>query len=161
MAAPTPEEFRNAMALVPTPVTVVTAPGAADPAGATANAVASLSLEPPLMLVCLDHRSRTLGALRSAGSFAINVLSAASEEQARSFATPRPHAEKWQGVAATERSGVPVLADALVWVVCELRDLLDGGDHTIVTGSVIELGTSEGEPLLFVDGAYRSLGSGT
>ncbi len=145
------------MALVPTPVTVVTAPGPSDPAGATANAVASLSLDPPLMLVCLDHRSRTLGALRSAGTFAINVLSAAGEERARAFATPLPHAEKWEGVAATERSGVPILDDALVWVVCDLRDLLDGGDHTIVTGTVVELGTADGAPLLFVNGQYRSL----
>jgi 3-hydroxy-9,10-secoandrosta-1,3,5(10)-triene-9,17-dione monooxygenase reductase component len=145
------------MALVPTPVTIVTAPGEGEPAGATANAVASLSLDPPLMLVCLDHRSRTLGALRAAGAFAVNVLPAASEEEARRFATTAPHAEKWEGVPATERSGVPVLNDALVWVVCELRDLLDGGDHTIVTGSVVELGTGDGSPLLFHDGEYRSL----
>ena len=50
---------------------------------------------------------------------------------------------------------MPVLDDALVWVVCELRDLLDGGDHTIVTGTVVELGTGDGDPLLFVDGEYR------
>jgi flavin reductase (DIM6/NTAB) family NADH-FMN oxidoreductase RutF len=148
------------MALVPTPVTIVTAPGTTDPAGATASAVASLSLEPPLMLVCLDHRSRTLGALRSAGRFAINVLPAGAEATARSFATGAPHAEKWQGVAAAERAGVPVLDDALVWVVCELRDLLDGGDHTIVTGQILELGTAEGDALLYVDGEYRS-GPGT
>lgn len=145
------------MALVPTPVTLVTAPGDPEPAGATASAVASLSLEPPLMLVCLDHRSRTLGALRAAGRFAVNVLSAESEAEARTFATTAPHAEKWEGVPATGHSGVPVLDAALVWVVCELRDLLDGGDHTIVTGTVVELGTGEGEPLLFVDGDYRSL----
>ncbi len=143
--------------MVPTPVTVVTAPGEAEPAGATANAVASLSLDPPLMLVCLDHRSRTLAVVRSAGRFAINVLSQAGEDHARSFATAAPHAEKWDGVPATERSGVPVLDDALVWVVCELRDLLDGGDHTNVTGHVLELGTSEGEPLLFVNGEYRTM----
>jgi flavin reductase (DIM6/NTAB) family NADH-FMN oxidoreductase RutF len=149
------------MALVPTAVTVVTSPGDPEPAGATASAVASLSLDPPLMLVCMDHRSRTLGALRSAGRFAVNVLSAAGEADARTFATPAPHSEKWEGVPATDRSGVPVLDDALVWVVCELRDLLDGGDHTIVTGTVVELGTGDGEPLLYIDGEYRSLVSGT
>ena len=145
------------MALVPTPVTIVTAPGPTDPAGATASAVASLSLDPPLMLVCLDHRSRTLGAVRSAGKFAINVLSADGTPKARAFATAIPHAEKWDGVAAVERSGVPVLEDALVWVVCELRDLLDGGDHTIVTGRVLELGTGPGSPLVYVDGEYRPI----
>lgn len=145
------------MAGVPTPVTIVTAPGADAPAGATANAVASLSLDPPLMLVCLDHRSRTLGAVRAAGRFAVNVLSAAGEDHARAFASQAPHAEKWDGVDATEEAGVPVLADAIVWVVCELRDLLDGGDHTIVTGRVIDLGRRPGEPLVFVGGDYRAL----
>jgi flavin reductase (DIM6/NTAB) family NADH-FMN oxidoreductase RutF len=157
MAAPTPEELRRAMALVPTPVTVVTAPGEAAAAGATANAVASLSLDPPLMLVCLDRRSRTLAAVRSSGRFAVNVLGAESEGHARAFATPVPHEEKWQGVPATERGGAPVLDEAIVWVVCELRDLLDGGDHVIVTGLVEELGSREGVPLLFHAGGYRPL----
>jgi flavin reductase (DIM6/NTAB) family NADH-FMN oxidoreductase RutF len=145
------------MANVPTPVTVVTAPGDAAAAGATANAVASLSLDPPLMLVCLDRRSRTLDAVRRSGRFAVNVLAAEGEDHARAFATPVPHEEKWQGVPATDRGGVPVLGEALVWVVCELRDLLDGGDHVIVTGLVEELGTRGGRPLLFHDGGYRTL----
>lgn len=146
------------MALVPTPVTVVSAPGNAAPAGATANAVASLSLEPPLMLVCLDRGSRTLAAVRASGRFAVNVLGADSEHHARRFASTAPHAEKWEGVGWAERSGVPVLDEALVWVVCELRDLLDGGDHVIVTGAVLELGEREGAPLVFHSGAYRPLG---
>jgi flavin reductase (DIM6/NTAB) family NADH-FMN oxidoreductase RutF len=157
VSAPNPDEFRAAMALVPTPVTVVTAPGEEDPAGATASAVASLSLDPPLMLVCLDHRSRTLGAVRRAGRFAVNVLGAGSEDDARRFATAAPHAEKWAGVSRTERAGVPVMDNAFVWIACELRDLLDGGDHTIVTGFVLELGTREGSPLLYAGGEYRSL----
>ena len=157
MAAPTADEFRRAMAAVPTPVTVVTAPGDAVAAGATANAVASLSLDPPLMLVCLDHRSRTLAAVRASGRFAVNVLGAESEQHARSFATRVPHDEKWEGVPASEKAGVPVLEEALVWVVCELRDLLDGGDHVIVTGLVEELGRRNGTPLLFHDGTYRAL----
>lgn len=157
MSAPSQADLRNAMALVPTAVTVVTAPGEESPAGATANAVASLSLDPPLMLVCLDHRSRTLGALQRAGRFAVNVLSAEGEGLARSFATPVPHTEKWEGVEFELRSGAPVLGAALVWIVCELRDLLDGGDHKIVTGRVLELGRREGEPLLFAAGSYRLL----
>lgn len=87
----------------------------------------------------------------------MNVLATGGEAHARAFATTAPHAEKWQGVPSDERSGVPLLRDALVWVVCELRDLLDGGDHTIVTGSVVELGRNEGEPLIFADGEYREI----
>jgi 3-hydroxy-9,10-secoandrosta-1,3,5(10)-triene-9,17-dione monooxygenase reductase component len=157
MEPPTADEFRRVMAKVPTPVTVVTAPGDAVAAGATANAVASLSLDPPLMLVCLDRRSRTLAAVRSSGRFAVNVLAAEAESHARAFATAIPHEEKWEGVPAAVRNGVPILDEALVWVVCELRDLLDGGDHVIVTGLVEELGSREGHPLLFHDGAYRAL----
>ena len=145
------------MALVPTPVTVVTAPGGSAPAGATANAVASLSLDPPMMLVCLDRGSRTLDAVRAAGRFAVNVLGAGGEDHARSFASTAAHAVKWEGVAWEERSGTPVLADALVWVACELRDLLDGGDHVIVTGTVQDLGSRDGAPLLFHGGTYRPL----
>jgi Conserved protein/domain typically associated with flavoprotein oxygenases, DIM6/NTAB family len=145
------------MALVPTPVTIVTAPGTGSPAGATANAVASLSLEPPLMLVCLDRRSRTLAAVRQQGRFAVNVLGAEGEEHARRFAAPVPHAQKWEGVGWTERAGTPVLDEAIVWVACELRDLLDGGDHVIVTGTVTDLGRREGTPLIFHGSAYRPL----
>src|SRR5690606_21928237 len=119
LSAPTPEEFRRVMALVPTPVTVVTAPGTSSPAGATANAVASLSLEPPLMLVCLDRRSRTLAAVRQQGRFAVNVLGADSEGHARRFAAPVPHEQKWEGVGWTEHAGTPVLDEAIVWVACE------------------------------------------
>ena len=157
MSPPTPDDLRRAMALVPTPVTVVTAPGEPAPAGATANAVASLSLEPPLMLVCLDHASRTLDAVRRAGRFAVNVLTAEGEAHARRFATTAPHVEKWEGVGWSDRGGVPVMDEALVWTVCELRDLLDGGDHVIVTGAVVDLGAREGTPLVFHAGAYRPL----
>jgi flavin reductase (DIM6/NTAB) family NADH-FMN oxidoreductase RutF len=158
MAAPSPDELRNVMALVPTPVTVVTAPGEDAPAGATASAVASLSLEPPMMLVCLDRRSRTLAALRAAGRFAVNVLGVEGEAHARAFASPLPHGEKWEGVPVHEERGLPVLDEAIVWVVCELRDLLDGGDHVIVTGLVEDLGSRPGAPLLFHAGGYRGLG---
>jgi 3-hydroxy-9,10-secoandrosta-1,3,5(10)-triene-9,17-dione monooxygenase reductase component len=130
----------------------------AAPAGATANAVASLSLEPPLMLVCLDRGSRTLQAVRESGLFAVNVLGASSEDHARRFASKAPHAEKWEGVAWSERAGAPVLDEAIVWIVCELRDLLDGGDHVIVTGHVRDLGTRPGTALTFHGGEYRAVG---
>jgi flavin reductase (DIM6/NTAB) family NADH-FMN oxidoreductase RutF len=145
------------MALVPTAVTVVTAPGPAGPSGATANAVVSLSLEPPLMLVALDRRSRTLAALRSAGAFGVNVLAAGQAELAHRFATKDPHPVKWDGVAWRELRGVPALEGATVVLSCELRDLLDGGDHAIVTGEVTGIETSGNDPLVFSRGEYRPL----
>jgi 3-hydroxy-9,10-secoandrosta-1,3,5(10)-triene-9,17-dione monooxygenase reductase component len=157
MSAPDPNGFRAAMGMLPTGVTVVTAAGPEGPAGATANAVSSLSIEPMLMLACLDRGSRTLLAAQAANRFGISVLHAGQEEIARTFATKAPVPDKWAGVAWSERGGVPAIDDALVFVACELRDVIAGGDHVIVTGEVIALQTSEADPLVFQAGDYRPL----
>jgi flavin reductase (DIM6/NTAB) family NADH-FMN oxidoreductase RutF len=155
-----PATLRAAMSRFPTGVTVVTAIGPAGPAGATANAVASLSLEPPLMLACLDLGSRTLVAVEHAGRFGINVLAADQAELARRFSTKDPHPEKWDGVAFKERAGTPMIEGALIWLACELRDVHEGGDHSITTGRVLDLEQSDGEPLIFHHGEYRPLTGG-
>ena len=153
-----PEALRAAMSRLPTGVTVVTAIGPGGPAGATANAVASVSLEPPMMLACLDLGSRTLVAVEHARVFGINVLAADQAELARRFSTKEPHPEKWDGVAWEERAGIPAIEGALIWVACELGEVHPGGDHVIATGSVLELDAGDGEPLLFYEGEYQSLG---
>jgi flavin reductase (DIM6/NTAB) family NADH-FMN oxidoreductase RutF len=145
------------MARMPTPVTVVAALGPGGPSGATANAVTSLSLDPPLMLACLDRGSRTLTSVRAQGRFGVNALAAGEAELARSFSAKDPAPEKWTGVEWTESEHLPRLEGALVWVACELRDLIDGGDHLILTGNVIQADSREGEPLLFHRGGYRDL----
>jgi 3-hydroxy-9,10-secoandrosta-1,3,5(10)-triene-9,17-dione monooxygenase reductase component len=145
------------MALLPTGVTVVSAHGAEGPAGATANAVTSLSLDPPLMLACFDRGSRTLVFARDAGRFGVSVLRADHAEQARMFASKSPHTEKWRDVPWTDRSGVPILDQALVWTACELAEVHDGGDHVIAIGRILDLGTDDGVPLVFYRGSYRSL----
>jgi 3-hydroxy-9,10-secoandrosta-1,3,5(10)-triene-9,17-dione monooxygenase reductase component len=146
------------MAPVPSAVAVVTAKGLAWPSGATANAVTSLSLRPPLMLACLDRESRTLAELTRSRRFGICFLGAGDEDLARTFATKRQPHEKWGDVEWEERSGAPILTRALAWFVCELRTLHGGGDHEIAIGDVIELGGAGGDPLVFWQGAYRSLG---
>jgi flavin reductase (DIM6/NTAB) family NADH-FMN oxidoreductase RutF len=158
MSAPDPNGFRAATGMLPTGVTVVTAAGPEGPAGATANAVSSLSIEPMLMLACLDRGSRTLLAVQAANRFGISVLHAGQEEIARTFATKAPVPDKWTGVAWSERDGVPAIDDALVFVACDLRDVIAGGDHVIVTGEVTAVEMSEGDPLVFHAGAYRPLG---
>jgi flavin reductase (DIM6/NTAB) family NADH-FMN oxidoreductase RutF len=155
---PDPASFRAAMGVLPTGVTVVAAGGPDGPAGATANAVCSLSIEPMLMLACLDRGSRTLLAVQAANRFGISVLHAGQEPIARAFATKAPVADKWQGVAWSEREGVPAIDDALAVVACELRDVIAAGDHVIVTGEVVALETAEGNPLVFHGGGYRPLG---
>jgi 3-hydroxy-9,10-secoandrosta-1,3,5(10)-triene-9,17-dione monooxygenase reductase component len=154
---PSPGEFRDALASYATGVTVVTALGESGPSGATANAVTSLSLDPPMMLACLDRDSRTLTSVRAAGRFGVNALAAGQEELAVRFAGKQPEPEKWEGIEWTNHRGSPRLADALVWVACELRDLIDGGDHLIATGTVLETDSRDGMPLLFHRGAYRDL----
>lgn len=146
------------MGLLPTGVTVVTAAGSNGPSGATANAVCSLSLEPMLMLACLDRGSRTLRSVQAAGRLGINVLGAGQEAIARQFSTKAPEPEKWDGVEWSEREGIPALAGTVLWVACELQDVLMGGDHVILTGAVSGLERGEGDPLVFHLGEYRSLG---
>src|SRR5215216_4411982 len=152
-----PDALRTAMARFPTGVTVVTAMGPSGPAGATANAVASLSLEPPMMLAALDLGSRTLVAVEHARTFGINVLAACQADLARRFSTKDPHPEKWDGVAWSERSGAPMIQGSAIWLGCELAEAHQGGDHSIVTGTVVEVEAGEGEPLLFLGGEYRPL----
>lgn len=145
------------MSRFPTGVTVVTALTEAGPAGLAANAVSSLSLEPPLMLVCVDRGSRTLRALEEAGRFGVNVLRGDAADLAVGFGSKAPAAEKWEGVGWGESLGIPVLDDAIVWIGCELRDVISGGDHVIVTGEVLGVEQREGRPLLFHEGTYRPL----
>jgi flavin reductase (DIM6/NTAB) family NADH-FMN oxidoreductase RutF len=145
------------MGLLPTGVTVVTAGGPDGPAGATANAVSSLSIEPMLMLACLDRGSRTLLAVQAANRFGVSVLHAGQEEVARSFATKVPVADKWDGVAWEDRDGIPAIDGAILFVACDLRDVIAGGDHVIVTGEVTGLAAAEGNPLVFHGGEYRPL----
>jgi flavin reductase (DIM6/NTAB) family NADH-FMN oxidoreductase RutF len=152
------DAFRSALGLLPTGVTVVTAIGPNGRSGATASAVGSLSLEPMLMLVCLDRGSRTLRSVQEAGRFGIDVLAADQEPVASQFSTKLDEPEKWQGVEWSERSGIPSLAGSVLWIGCELQDVLMGGDHVILTGAVADLEARDGEPLIHHRGAYRGLG---
>ena len=154
---PDRDAFLDAIRRYPTGVTVVTATGPDGRSGMTANAVTSLSIDPPMMLACLDQGSRTLASVRAAGEFGINVLAAGQEGLARQFSTKEPEEAKWQGVEWTEGDGIPRLGGALVWIRCRLHDLLDGGDHAILTGAVLALDAEEGKPLIFHRGEYRDL----
>jgi 3-hydroxy-9,10-secoandrosta-1,3,5(10)-triene-9,17-dione monooxygenase reductase component len=110
-----------------------------------------------MMLACLDRGSRTLTSARAQGRFGVNALAAGQEHLARRFSAKDPAPEKWQGVGWSESDELPRLDGALVWVACELRDLIDGGDHLILTGNVIDADARNGQPLLFHRSAYRDL----
>lgn len=155
-----PRAFRDTLGRFPTGVAVVTASGEQGPAGLTTNAFSSLSLDPPLVLVCFDRASRTLAIVRERRRFAVNILRAGQEDLARLFAGKAPHPEKFAAVTHTADRGVPVLDDALAWLVCDLEAMHPGGDHDIGIGAVTALGDDpDGEPLVFHDGKFRTLGT--
>lgn len=159
MAAPDPIEFRQTVGLLPTGVTVVSAFEPSGPAGATASAVCSLSLEPMMMLVCLDLGSRSLVAVREAGRFGISVLGESQRDAAELFATKASQEEKWASVHWREHLGVPIIEASLARVVCTLSEVIPGGDHVIVTGEVLEVEADDdpGEPLIYHGGLFRRL----
>jgi flavin reductase (DIM6/NTAB) family NADH-FMN oxidoreductase RutF len=137
-------------------VAIVTSHGPDGPAGLTTNAIASLSLEPLLLLVCFDNASRTLPAVRASGRFAVNVLRAGQDDLAAVFASKRVPHEKFAAVTHEIAHGVPVLDGALAWLACDLRDLHPGGDHTIGVGAVTHMDADpDGEPLVFFRGGYH------
>lgn len=153
-----PRAFRDTLSRFPTGVAVVTASGEQGPAGLTTNAFSSLSLAPPLVLVCFDRDSRTLAIVRESRRFAVNILRTGQEDLARLFAGKAPHPEKFAAVTHTADHGVPVLDDALAWLVCELEAMHPGGDHEIGVGAVTALGGDPaGEPLVFHGGRFRGL----
>jgi flavin reductase (DIM6/NTAB) family NADH-FMN oxidoreductase RutF len=149
--------FRSVMATFATGVTVVTSMGADGPAGMTANAVASLSLDPLLVMVGFDLTSRTLTAVRLSRRFAVNVLASDQDGVSDLFASKRPEAEKFAECAHVDTSGVPILLGTLAWLRCEATAVHPGGDHVIVVGKIDEMGGNGGEPLLFFGGRYRML----
>ena len=150
------ELFREVFGRFATGVAVITSAGPAGEGGMTANALCSLSLDPLLALVCFENQARTLPIVRDAGRFGVNVLSAAQEDVARVFASKLPESEKLEGVEHRLERGVPVIDGALAWAACELRELIGGGDHTIAIGEVVSMGLSDGEPLLWYAGRYRT-----
>jgi flavin reductase (DIM6/NTAB) family NADH-FMN oxidoreductase RutF len=147
---------RRLMGMWATGVSLVTTHSAGRPVGCTLNALTSLSLDPPSLLVSLQARSRTLEAVRETGLFAVNVLSASQEWVARRFAdSSLGPDERFETVAYTEEDGVPVIARCLATFVCEVRETTSLYDHVLVVGRVID-GTVDDDkyPLVFFRGVY-------
>jgi flavin reductase (DIM6/NTAB) family NADH-FMN oxidoreductase RutF len=153
--------FRRAMGHFASGVAVVTSlDEAGRPVGTTANAITSLSLDPPLVLVCFERGSNTLHAVRGHGAFAINILAAEHRDLSASFARPGAPATVWERLA--DRDGEtfsPRLHDVLASLDCLVEERIPGGDHEIVIGRVLEVLHSERDrlPLLFYRGEYGSL----
>ncbi|MBV9380641.1 MAG: flavin reductase family protein [Streptosporangiaceae bacterium] len=156
-------EFRHAMGHFATGVTVVTSVGAGgEPVGTTASAVTSLSLDPPLVIVCFGLSSLTLDAVRSHGAFVVNVLAARQRHLSANFAR-RGLAAAWDGVRHRRGpTGSPRLDGVLAVLECTVEHSLPGGDHEIIVGRVrhVDTGGHAGRPLVFWRGGYTSLSDG-
>lgn len=158
--------LRGVLGKFATGITVVTV-GNAAPRGMTANSFTSVSLDPPLILVCVLREAAMHNAILDEGSFAVSVLSAGQEQVARYFADHRrPRGEGEFSVVDSApglHTGAPILSGALAWMECRLAAVYGGGDHTIFLGEVLDLGT--GEPhedqsaLLFYGGGFHRLES--
>ena len=124
--------------------------------GMTANAVTSLSLDPPLVELCVDKRAQFLAALKESGFFALNILTEAQEALSRRFAQRGP--KEFTDIAwTTAATGAPIFTEALGWVDCKVAEVLPGGDHEIFLGEILAGDCRDGRPLLYYGGNYAKL----
>ncbi|MFN8652374.1 MAG: flavin reductase family protein [Gemmatimonadales bacterium] len=152
-----PALFRQLLGRFATGVTVLTTRDQdGRPVGMTASSLASVSLQPPLLSVCVDFTADMHKVLSSSGSFVINVLASHQEELSRRFAELPPE-ERFQGIAWQETgSGLVLLGGALAHIECERYADFPLGDHTLFVGRVTGGTATEGDPLLYFRGGYGS-----
>lgn len=146
-------DFRTAMGTFATGVAVVLADHDNRLHGMTVNSLTSVSLDPPLLLVCPRHGSTTGRAMKESGSFVVNILDVHQRDIASRFVGS--FANRFDGLdLGKSLRGFPVLAGALAHFDCVVRDIHDGGDHDIVVGEVVSCVQRSGDPLLFYRGAF-------
>jgi len=152
-----PLEFRRTLGCFATGVTIITvADQDGKPRGLTANAFSSLSLDPPQVLVCIDHRSDTFPVIRQARAFAVNILSEEQREVSQRFAGKGE--DKFNGIVHHPgETGAPIIDGALAVIECQVEQAHEAGDHTVFIGYVQRVEHGQGKPLLFFRGNYASL----
>jgi flavin reductase (DIM6/NTAB) family NADH-FMN oxidoreductase RutF len=129
------------------------------PVGTTVNAVTSVSLQPPLLLVCLAHDSETLSAIRACSRFAVSILAEGQQEHSNRFAAKGDQARPQEVDFSEHDPGLPCLPDALATLACRVSAIHRGGDHMIVIGEALSMSSAERDPapLLFFRGSYSRL----
>jgi len=150
--------FRLALSHFASGVTVVTTAHDGQLYGMTVASFASLSLHPPLVLVCIERSVKTHDAIAAAGRYGVSILSSTQADISAKFASRSD--DKFNGVELIEGDlDVPLIAGALTAIECRLYDRLPGGDHTIFIGEVMKIHTTEGDPLLYFRSGYREMRS--
>ncbi|MEX0785241.1 MAG: flavin reductase family protein [Dehalococcoidia bacterium] len=156
------QAYRQIIGQFATGVTVVTTAVDGWLHGMTANALTSVSLDPLLLLVCVDKAAHAHEQIAKAGRFAVNILSAGQQEVSQLFAvSAEAERDSLRGVEyRLSANGNPIIDGALAYVECAVTDRCEGGDHTIFLASVLDgEALSDGPPLLFYQGKYRALES--
>lgn len=155
-----PFEYRTIIGHFATGVTVITTAHGDAMQGMTANAIASLSLDPVMLLICVEKNTHTHGLLLNSRTFTVNVLGEHQEAVSRLFAKrAEPEFRSLRGQPfRIGTTGAPVLQDCLAFLECRVAEILDGGDHSIFLGRVVDQGVvKEVEPLVFFRGGYHTL----
>jgi flavin reductase (DIM6/NTAB) family NADH-FMN oxidoreductase RutF len=150
------DEFRNILGRFASGVTVVTTRPDDKDYGMTVSAFSSVSLAPPLVLICIEKNASAYGALTTANEFIVNILSSEQEQLARRFAIEE--IDRFEGVGFSRaQSGIAVLDDVVAVIECRRTTLYDGGDHTIILGEVVAGRAENRKPLLYYRGGYAQL----
>jgi len=157
-----PSEFRKAMGCFGTGVTIITVDLDGEVHGMTANAFASVSLDPLLVLVCVDHNTKTHAHLHAKKRFGINVLGEEQRAISEYYARPERDHQRAEAEAGARfdrtKHGTPILRGSLAYLECRLHTAQEAGDHTIFIAEVEDVVVREGDPLLFFRGKYRKVG---
>lgn len=147
------EEFRHVVGHLPSGVTVVTTRADGRDHGMTASSVTSLSMDPPMMLACVNNAVPTAAAIERSGRYTVNVLGQAHGDLAYQFASPRP--DKFAGVQVERGTGdVPLLIEAIASLECEVTEQVTGGTHSVFLGHVIAATARDGAPLTYFRGGF-------
>lgn len=154
-----PPQFRQLLGRFATGVTVLTTrKSGGEPVGMTASSVASVSLEPPLVLVSVDKSNDMHAAMEEATHFVLNILSSEQEALSRRFASSEAPADRFKGVSYRENErGVAVLEGVIAHIECVKRSAVPGGDHTVFLGVVVGGAATDRRPLLYYRGGYAGL----
>ena len=148
--------FRLAMSHFASGVTVVTTSHDGKLFGMTVASFASLSLHPPLVLVCIEHAVKTHDAIAGSGKFGVSILNSKQTDVSNRFASRAE--DKFAGTDVVHGElGVPLIAGAITRLECRVSEKLEGGDHTIFVGEVVDAQTEEGEPLVYYRSGYREI----
>lgn len=152
-----PAEFRQLLGRFATGVTIITVQGeGGGPQGMTASSLASVSLHPPLVSVCIDHAAELHDVIAAAPVFVVNILESAQEELSRRFADK--HEDRFAGIGYRAGPDGQIFLDgALAHIECERFAVYPAGDHTIIVGRVIGGDARDGHPLLYYRGGYAAL----